>query len=356
MPSSPTREPPTRPTPDRSLPTTMRAVVQDRYGAPDRLAPCRRPVPAVGPRDVLVRVHAAALHPGDVFMAQGRPYVLRLAFGLRRPGSGVLGRDLAGTVEVVGARVDAFAPGDAVFGWTATGALAEFVAAPADHFVRRPVGLSMAEAAALPTSGLTALQAWRDVARVQPGQRVLVVGASGGVGHLAVQIATAMGAHVAAVSSAANLDLVRALGADVVLDYRTTDVTQGDAAFDAILDNVEARPSAAMRRVLAPDGTLIPNAGGSGGPWLGPIPRLVGTSLRGLTAKPWLRPFLSLEKHADLLELARLVADGRLRPVVGRMYALEEAAAALAQVATGHARGKVVVAVAEDASPGPALA
>lgn len=337
-------------------PTTMRAVAQDRYGPPDLLAPVRLPVPEVGPRDVLVRVHAAALHPGDVFVAQGRPYLLRLAFGLRRPGRGVPGRDLAGTVEAVGARVEAFAPGDAVFGWTATGSLAEYVAVPADHLVRVPVGLSMAEAAALPTSGMTALQAWRDVARLRPGQRALVVGASGGVGHFAVQIAKAVGAHVTAVCSAANLELVRSLGADVAIDYATTDVTEGDAVFDAILDNVEARPLAAMRRILAPDGTLIPNAGGGGGPWLGPLTGIAGARLRDLTTRQRLRPFLSIEKHADLLELARLVADGRLRPVVGRTFALDDAAAALAHVATGHARGKVVVAVDVAVGAGTALA
>lgn len=338
------------------LAATMRAVAQDRYGPPERLAPIRLPVPVVGPRDVRVRVHAAALHPGDVFVAQGRPYLLRLAFGLRRPGRGVVGRDLAGTVEAVGARVTAFAPGDAVFGWTATGSLAELVAAPADHFVRVPAGLSMAEAAALPTSGLTALQAWRDVARLRPGQRVLVVGASGGVGHLAVQVAKALGAHVTAVASARNLDLLLTLGADVVIDYRTTDVTQGDTVFDAILDNVEARPPAAMRRILAPAGTLIPNAGGKGGPWLGPLPGIAGARLRDLVTKQRLRPFLSLEKHVDLLELARLAGEGSVRPVVGRTFALADAAAALAHVATGHARGKTVVAVAEDTASATGLA
>jgi NADPH:quinone reductase-like Zn-dependent oxidoreductase len=326
----------------------MRAVVQDRYGPPEALTLRTLATPDVGPRDVLVRVHAAALHPGDVFVAQGRPYLLRLAFGLRRPGRGVPGRDLAGTVEAVGARVEALAPGDAVFGWTATGSLAEYVAAPADHFVKVPAGVSMAQAAALPTSGMTALQAWRDVARLRPGRRVLVVGASGGVGHFAVQIAKVLGAHVTAVCSAANLDLVRALGADEAIDYAAEDVTRRDARYDAILDNVETRPLAAMRRILADDGTLIPNAGG-GGPWLGPLPRIAGARMRDLFARQRLRPFLSLEKHADLGALADLVAAGRVTPVVGRTYPLADAAAALAHVASGHARGKVVVRVAEGA-------
>ncbi len=350
MASSTTRPPTTRDRPDAAplhpLPTTMRAVVQDRYGPPEVMALRQLPLPEVGPRDVLVRVHAAALHPGDVFVAQGVPYLLRLAFGWRRPGRGVPGRDLAGTIEAVGARVEGLAPGDAVFGWTATGSLAEYVAAPADHFVRRPAALSMAQAAALPTSGLTALQAWRDVAKLRAGQRVLIVGASGGVGHFAVQIAKAYGAHVTAVCSAGNLDLVRSLGADRAIDYAAEDVTEGDVVYDAILDNVEAQPPSAMRRLLAPDGTLIPNAG-TGGVWLGPLPRIAATRARDLFTRQRLKPFLSLEKHADLIALAELVAEGRLRPVVGRTYPLAEAVTALAQVASGHTRGKVVVTVAD---------
>jgi NADPH:quinone reductase-like Zn-dependent oxidoreductase len=325
----------------------MRAVAQDRYGPPELLSPRRLPVPEAGPRDVLVRVHAAALHPGDVFVAQGLPLMLRLAFGLRRPGLGVPGRDLAGTVVAAGSRVAGLAVGDEVFGWTARGSLAEFVAAPARNFVRRPAGASMAQAAALATSGLTALQACRDVARIRPGQRVLIVGASGGVGHLAVQIAKSLGAHVTAVCSAANLDFMRALGADRAIDYAAEDVTAGDDVYDVILDNVEARPLAAMRRILAPDGTLIPNDGTGGGPLLGPLPRILATRLRDLSTRQRLRPFLSLEKHADLVALSELVAAGRLMPAVERVLPLAEAASALAQVASGHTRGKVVVAVAE---------
>jgi NADPH:quinone reductase-like Zn-dependent oxidoreductase len=259
----------------------------------------------------------------------------------------VPGRDLAGTIVEVGSRVEGLAPGDEVFGWTARGSLAEYVAAPARNFVRRPSRASMAQAAALATSGLTALQACRDVARIRPGQRVLVVGASGGVGHLAVQIAKLLGAHVTAVCGAGNLDFVRALGADRAIDYAEEDVTQGDDRYDVILDNVEARPLAAMRRILAPDGTLIPNDGTRGGPLLGPLPRILATRLRDTCTRQRLRPFLSLEKHADLVALAELVERGQLMPAVGPTFALDDAAAALAQVATGHTRGKVVVSVAE---------
>jgi len=330
-----------------TLPATMRAAVQDRYGPPELLSPGRLPRPTVGQRDVLVRVHAAALHRGDVFTMAGRPLMLRLAFGLRRPGLGVPGRDLAGTVVQVGSRVADLAPGDEVFGWTATGSLAEYVAAPARNFVRRPADASMVQAAALATSGLTALQACRDAGRIRPGQRVLVVGASGGVGHLAVQIAKALGAHVTAVCSAANFDFVRALGADRAVDYAVEDVTDGDDMYDVILANVETAPLAAMRRILAPDGTLVPNDGTGGGPLLGPLPRILATRLRDAFTRQRLRPFLSLERHADLVALAELVEAGSLMPVVGRTFALEDAAAALAQVATGHTRGKVVVTVAE---------
>ena len=340
--------PPSRdgPAPAR-LPTTMRAVAQDRYGPPERLAPTRLPTPKVGQRDVLVRVQAAALHRGDVFTMTGRPYMVRLAFGLRRPGLGVPGRDLAGTVVAVGSRVEGLAPGDEVFGWTASGSLAEYVAVPADHVARRPAGASMAQAAALATSGLTALQACRDVARIRPGQRVLIVGASGGVGHMAVQIAKSLGAHVTAVCSAANLDFVRALGADRAVDYAVEDVTQGDQAYDVILANVATGPLAAWRRILTEDGTLIPNDGTGGGPFLGPLPRILATRLRDLFTRQRLRPFLSLEKHADLVALAELVERGHLMPVVERVVPLADAASALTRVATGHTRGKVVVAVAE---------
>lgn len=334
------------PVPVATLPKTMRAAVQDRYGPPDLLAPSRLPTPNVGPKDVLVRVQAAALHRGDVFAMAGRPFMVRLAFGLRRPGLGVPGRDLAGTVVAVGSRVEGLAPGDEVFGWTAKGSLTEYVAAPAANFVPRPATASWAQAAALATSGLTALQACRDVARIRPGQRVLVVGASGGVGHLAVQIAKALGAHVTAVCSGANLDFVRALGADRAIDYGAEDVTAGDDVYDVILDNVETSPQAAMRRILARDGTLVPNAGTGGGPVLGPLPRILATRVRDVFTRQRLRPFLSLEKHADLVALAELVAAGHLMPHVGHTFALDDAAAALAQVASGHTRGKVVVAVA----------
>jgi NADPH:quinone reductase-like Zn-dependent oxidoreductase len=333
----------------------MAAVVQRRYGAPEEVLVCARvatPVPRAG--DVLVRVHAASVHPGDVFVVTGVPYVLRLAVGLRRPGTGVPGRDLAGRVEAVGAGVTTLRPGDAVFGWTATGSLADFVCAPAANFVPKPERLTMAQAATLATSGLTALQALRDVARVQPGQTVLITGASGGVGSFAVQIAKAMGAELTGVCSTRNLAMVRALGADHVVDYTEVDFTRTGLRYDVILDNVEAQPLAATRRALAPTGTLIPNSG-KGGRWFGPLGRIVAAQVRSRFTRQHLRPFLSVEKHDDLLALAALVEAGTVTPVVDRTFPLEGAAAALAYVGAGHARGKVVVAVDGSAGVGSFL-
>ena len=328
-----------------TAPATLRAMVQRTYGPPEGLAAARLPVPTVGDGDVLVRVHAASVHPGDVFVMTGVPYLVRLAYGLRGPGRGVPGRDLAGIVEAVGARVRDVRVGDAVFGWTATGSLAEFVAAPAKNFVPAPRAIPLVEAATLATSGLTALQALRDVAKVEPGQTVLITGASGGVGTFAVQIAKAMGAEVTGVCSARNVDLVRSLGADHAIDYATTDFTRAGRRYDVILDNVEAHPLAATRRALAERGTLIPNSG-AGSRWFGPLGRMAHAQIRSAFARQTLRPFLSVERKVDLLALAALVEDGAVRPVIDRSFPLAEAGAALAHVAAGHTRGKVVVRVA----------
>jgi len=323
---------------------TMMAMVQQRYGPPEVLAYARvaTPVPRVG--DVLVRVHAASVHPGDCFVVSGVPYVLRLAFGLRRPGRGIPGRDLAGRVESVGADVRGMRPGDAVFGWAANGSLAEYVTVPAANLAPKPEPLTMEQAATLATSGLTALQALRDVAKVQPGQSVLITGASGGVGTFAVQIAKGMGAEVTGVCSTRNVPMVRALGADYVIDYTETDFTRAGRLYDVILDNVEAQPLAAARRALAPRGTLIPNSG-AGGRWFGPLGRILAAHVRSRFTRQHVRPFLSLEKHDDLLALAALVDAGTVTPVVDRTYTLERAADALAYVGQGHARGKAVVTV-----------
>jgi len=320
----------------------MRAVVQHRYGPPSVLALSEIGIPVAGRGDVLVRVSAASVHPGDCFVMTGEPYIVRLAYGLRRPRLGIPGRDLAGVVAAVGADVTALRPGDEVFGWSTTGTLAEYVRVPSDHLVPVPANLSAVDAAAVPTSGLTAFQAMRRVADVQAGQKVLITGASGGVGSFAVQIATALGAEVTAVCRTRNIESVRALGADHVIDYTRTDFTLTDVRYDVILDNVEAQPLAAVRRVLAPTGTLIPNSG-RGGRWIGPLGRIVAARVLSGFTRQRLTPFASIEKHQDLLALAELLRSGQVAPVIDRTYPLEEAADALRHVAAGHTRGKVVV-------------
>ncbi len=330
--------------PSGSGAATMRAAVQHRYGPPSVLEPTevRLPVPDRG--DVLVRVGAASVHLGDYFVLTGEPYMVRLAFGFRRPRQGIPGRDLAGVVAAVGKDVTALRRGDQVFGWSTMGTLAEYACVPASNLVPAPANLSMEEAAAVPTSGMTALQALRDVAKVRPSQTVLVTGASGGVGSFAVQIAKAFGAEVTGVCSTRNVDFVRSLGADHVVDYTTADFTRAERRYDVILDNVEAQPLAAARRALTPTGTLIPNSG-RGGRWIGPLGRIVTARLLSGFTRQRLKPFLSTEKREDLLTLADLLATGRVTPAIDRTYPLDEAADALRHVGEGHTRGKVVITV-----------
>ena len=324
--------------------TTMRAAMQRQYGPPSvlEIADVEPPVP--GRSDVLVRVRAASVHPGDYFVMTGEPYIVRLAFGLRRPRHAIRGMDLAGLVTAVGEDVEGFEPGDHVFGWCTTGSLAEYANVPARDLAPVPENLSLAEAAAVPTSGMTALQAMRDVARVAPGQQVLIVGASGGVGSFAVQIAASLGAEVTGVCSAGNGELVASLGADHVIDYAASDFTEHGVQYDVILDNVESRPLSVVRRVLAPAGTLIPNSG-RGGRVLGPMGRVIRAHVLSLFTRQRLRPFTSVGTREDLLALAALASSGQLTPVIDRVYPLDAAADALRHVATGHTRGKVVVTI-----------
>jgi NADPH:quinone reductase-like Zn-dependent oxidoreductase len=329
---------------DATTASTMLAIVQRRYGVPDVLEYTQVAKPMVGDDDVLVRVHAAAVHPGDYFLMTGVPYVIRLAFGLRRPRSGVPGMDVAGRVEAIGRNVQGLDLGDEVFGWSTTGTLAEYACAPADHFAPKPANLTLEQAAAVPMSAFTALQALRDIANVQPGQTVLITGASGGVGTFAVQIAKALGAEVTGVCSTRNVDLVRSLGADHVIDYTRTDFTRTGQRYDVILDNVEAQSLSAARRALTPKGTLIPNSG-AGGRWFGPLGRILKARLRSLFTRQALRPFLSRENRHDLLALKALIEAGKVTPVIDRTYPLSQAAAALRYVGAGHTQGKVVVTV-----------
>ena len=329
---------------NRAGAATMRAAVQHRYGPPSVLESSEVPIPVLGRGDVLVQVGAAAVHAGDYFVMTGEPYILRLVFGLRRPRHGIPGRDLAGVVAAVGKDVTTLRPGDEVFGWSAAGTLAEYACVPADHLVPVPANVSIADAAAVPTSALAALQALRKIANVRSGQTVLVTGASGGVGSFAVQIAKTFGAEVTGVCSTRNAELVRSLGADHIVDYTRTDFTRAEKRYDVILDNVEAQPLAAVRRALAPTGTLIPNSG-RGGRWLGPLGRIVRARAMSGFTRQRLRPFTSVEKRQDLLTLADLLTTGQVTPVIDRTYPLDEAADALRYVAAGHTRGKVVITV-----------
>ncbi len=322
----------------------MKAIVQEEYGPSDVLRLRDIDKPVIGDHDVLVRVQAAAVHPGDYFVMTGEPYMVRLVFGLRRPGNGVPGRDVAGRVETGGENVDGLEPGDEVFGWSTTGTLAEYTCAPADNFVLKPADLTMEQAATIPMSALTALQALRDIANLQPGQTVLITGASGGVGTFAVQIAKALGGEVTGVCSTPNIDLVRSLGADHVIDYTEVDFTRTGQRYDVILDSVEAQSLSAARRALAPRGTLIPN-NGAGGRWVGPLRRIAKARLLSLFTRQTLRPFLSRERRDDLLVLKELVEAGKVTPAIGRTYPLSQAAAALRHVGEGHSRGKVVVTI-----------
>jgi NADPH:quinone reductase-like Zn-dependent oxidoreductase len=321
----------------------VKAIIHDRYGPVETLEWRDVSAPAIGATDVLVRVRAAGLHIGDAFAVRGHPFVVRASTGIRKPRYGVPGFDVAGVVEAVGEAVTRFRVGDEVVG-CGEGTCAELVRAPERDLVPKPSGLSFEEAAAIPTSGLAALHGIR-AGRLRPGHRVLIIGASGGVGTFAIQIAKAQGAaSVTAVCSGRNADLVRSIGADEVVDYTTTDFTRTDARYDVIFDCIENRGFGAVRRLLAPGGTLVLNSGtGAGG--LGLILRLV----RPLVVAPFVRQrivrYLSNPNQADLAALMALVEDGSLRPVIDRAYPMPEAPAALRHIEGGHARGKVVVAV-----------
>jgi NADPH:quinone reductase-like Zn-dependent oxidoreductase len=322
----------------------MKAMRQRRYGPPDVLEFADVAMPEIGDHQVRIRVRAAAIHPGDLLMMQGRPLVMRPLFGLRRPRRATPGFDLAGVVEAVGGDVELIRPGDEVYG-QGDGSCAEVTTADEDAVAPKPAGLAFDQAAALPMSGLTAMHALRDVAGIRPAQRVLINGASGGIGVYAVQIGKALDAHVTAVCSTRNVDLVRRLGADEVVDYTQRDFTRSGERYDLILDNVANHPLAQLRRVLAPDGMLIPNNGTSGGRWLGPLPRMVQAVAWSPFVSQRMRLFVSQPSRADLEALADLVDRGQVTPVIDRTFALRETADAFAYLAQGHARGKVVITV-----------
>jgi NADPH:quinone reductase-like Zn-dependent oxidoreductase len=324
----------------------MKAIVQDRYGSAEVLETRDIETPAIGDDEVLVRVQAASIHLGDWILMTGTPYLMRMATGLRKPKNPVPGTDVAGTVEAVGKDVHGLRPGDEVFGWCA-GAFAEYVRAPADQFVEKPANLTFEQASAVGVSATTALQLLRDDGKVQPGQKVLINGASGGVGTFAVQIAKAFGAEVTGVSSTRNVELVRAIGADHVIDYTTEDFTKGAPRYDLILDNVGNHSMSATRRALAPNGTLISNGGGHTGGKLG---RVIRAAVVSMFVRQQAAPSVKTQNRADLVALKGLVEAGKVTPVIDRTYPLTETPEAIARVAAGHARGTVVIAVSQPSS------
>ena len=323
----------------------MKAIVQDTYGSANVLEFRDIEDPVVGLDDVLVRVQAAGCGPDVWHLMTGMPYMARLAVGFRRPKVPVPGWDVAGTVEAVGTNVTGFRPGDDVIG-TGKGSFAELVLAQPDTLIAKPANLTFEQGAAIPISGTTALRAVRDEGRVQPGQTVLIIGAAGGVGSLAVQIAKAHGAKVTGVCSTSKMDLVRATGADDVIDYTSEDFADGARHWDVIIDTAGRRPLALLRRALAPKGTLVIVGGDGGGRWTGGFFRgvlrapllslFVGQRLRGLNSKV---------KQEDLVALRELIEGGKVTPVIYRTYPLIDAPDAIRYLEEGHARGKIVVTV-----------
>jgi NADPH:quinone reductase-like Zn-dependent oxidoreductase len=327
----------------------MKAIVQDKYGAPGDVLKLKEiDKPVVKDDDVLVRVHAASLHVGNWVAVRGVPIIMRPITGLLGPRNRVPGDDISGKVEAVGENVKQLQPGDEVFGWC-HGAFAEYACAGEDHFALKPTNVTFEQSAAVGTSAFTALEAIRDQGKVQPGQKVLINGATGGVGTFAVQIAKAYGAEVTGVCSTRNVDLVRSIGADHVIDYTKEDFTQSGRRYDFILDNVANHSLSDLRGVLTPEGTLQPNGGGhSSGRWIGPM----GSVIKALVLSPFvrqqLRPFISLPNKENLATLKELVESGKVTPVIDRTYPLSETPEAVAYLGEGHARGKVIITVAHN--------
>jgi NADPH:quinone reductase-like Zn-dependent oxidoreductase len=322
---------------------TMRAIVADRYGSADVLRLARITRPEVAGNAVLLRVHAAGLDRGTWHLMTGRPYLGRLVFGVRRPRNPVGGTDVAGTVVAVGSAVTRFSTGDDVFGF-AKGSFAEYAVAREDRLARRPAITAFEAAAVVPVSAATALQALRDIGRVEPGQKVLVIGASGGVGSYAVQLAKAFGADVIGVCSTAKLDLVRSLGADHVIDYTRQDFADGTDLYDLILDIAGNPALSRLRRALTPTGTAVIVGGEEAGSWTG-----MNRQLRALALSPLVRQrltmFIAKQRASDLERLSELIEAGTVTPSLERTYPLDRVPEAIRYLEAGHVRGKVAITI-----------
>jgi NADPH:quinone reductase-like Zn-dependent oxidoreductase len=323
----------------------MKAIVQDKYGSADVLELRDVEIPQPGDDELLIRVHAAGVDPGVWHLMTGLPYMVRgMGFGLRRPKIRIRGMDVAGTVEATGRNVIQLNRGDPVYG-TCDGSFAQYACAKAERFAPKPANLSFEQAAAVPISGMSALNGLRDAGELQPEQEVLIIGAAGGVGTYAVQLAKAFGAVVTGVCSTSKVDLVRAIGADEVIDYTREDFTDGARQFDLILDTAGRRPLSQLRRALTPQGTLVIVGGEGGDRWLGGFQRQIFAPVRSLFTEQKLMGLISKERHKDLMTLKELIEAGKLTPVIDRTYPLGEAPQAIRYLEQGHSRGKVVLTV-----------
>ena len=325
----------------------MKAITQDRYGGPDVLEFRDLDRPAPKDNEVLIEVRAAGLHRGDWHIMTGLPYLIRLVvptLGLRKPKVPVLGMDVAGRVEAVGAQVTRFRPGDEVFGW-ADGSFAEYACAAENQLAATPTALSFEQAAAVPISGFAALQAVRNQGELQQGQKVLVIGAAGAVGSFAVQLAKAFGAQVTGVASTTQIDLVRSIGADEVIDYTRTDITDGTRQWDLIIDTAGRRTLSQLRRALTPSGTLVIVGGEGGGRWMGGFLRNLRAPLLSRFVGQRLRMLASKENQEDLQTLRDLIEAGKLTPRIGRTYPLGDVPEAMRAMEAGNTRGKIVITV-----------
>ena len=320
----------------------MKAITQDVYGSAEVLKLREIKQPEIRDDEVLVRVHAASIHLGDWIVMTGSPFVMRFATGLRTPKNPIPGTDVAGTVVAVGPNVRGLRPGDEVFGWSA-GAFAEYASGPEHQFITKPANLTLEQAAAVGVSASTALQLLRDTGKVKPGQKVLVNGASGGVGTFAVQIAKAFGAEVTGVTSTRNVELVRSIGADHVIDYTHENFTEGGPRYDLILDNVGNHSMAQTRRALKPTGMLISNGGGHAN---GKLARTIRAMLASMVVRQQASPTVKTQNHDDLVVLRNLVEAGKITPVIDGTYPLHETPRAIDRVAAGHTRGTIVITVA----------
>lgn len=316
----------------------MKAVIQNSYGSAEALELVEIPKPEVKESDIRVRVRASSVNAGDMFTMKGSPWMVRLTVGFPQPKNYVPGWDVAGEVEAVGAKVTQFNLGDEVYG-SCGRTFAEYVSSDADHFAPKPTNLSFEQAAAVPNAGITALLGVRDAGQVKPGQKILINGASGGVGTFAVQIAKALGAEVTGVCSTRNVELVRSLGADHVIDYTQQDFTQGEGRYDVILDNVASHSFPDLRSVLTPQGFIVPNSGYGG------IGYVLKASILSIFMRQQKGMNMAVANREDLEVLKEMIETGKVKPVIDRTYPLSEVAAAMRTLEESHAQGKVVITV-----------